>query len=304
MSKDVAERLDALTNDYREGRLSLAAYRNLRAPLLDLLTSQPAAADVDQSLTTQRGRAARKGNLAREDSPPDDARPARRGFLILGGLVVVSVMASAAVTMYPRLRDMYAPAPGSHAPLDTERETSQTLGDADDWSGARLHSLLAEFDGRAVCRKELAGSPEPFCRDLLATADAGPQLLVLTASGAKTAGGARRLFGISLQEVSQAQFRRYCAHTASRCRKQPRAQPDDSAMEVTWGEAQQYLVWLSEMSGQTYRLPTEAEWRQAAHDGKKFGWRAGGAREWSGSGQDQTAHDDDLRGFRALRELK
>jgi hypothetical protein len=298
MTKDVAARLDALAHDYREGRLSLAAYRNLRAPLLDLLISQPGPGGTDQSSTTQRGRVARARSHA--------AQPARRGLRVAGGLAVVAVMAVAAVTVYSRVRDAHAPTSASNSQFDTERETSQPLGDSDDWSGARVNSLLAEFDGRAVCRKELAGSPTPFCRDLLATADAGPQLLVLAGSSGKTSTGARSLFAISLHEVSQAQFRRYCERVSSRCPRQPRAQDDDSVVSVTRDQAREYLLWLSEMSGQTYRLPTEAEWQQAAQDGKKSGWRAGRAREWTlsaRSGQDRAASDD-LRGFRAVRELR
>lgn len=303
MSKDVAARLDALANDYREGRLSLTGYRNLRAPLLDLLTSQLDVTVADPSTTTQRDKVARARNARRGDLP--DAKPARRGLRVMGGLVVMAAMAAAAVTMYSRMSHMHAPARISRVPVDIAREPSQTLDDSEDWSDARLHSLLEEFDGRAVCRKELAGSPEPFCRDLLATADAGPQLLVLAASSAKAEGGARRLFAISPHEVSQAQFLRYCAHTAGRCQRQLRAQADDSVVNVTRDEAGQYLLWLSEMSGQTYRLPTEAEWRQAAHDGNKSGWRAGRAREWTQEqGSSKASVQDDLRGFRAVRELR
>jgi hypothetical protein len=296
MTKDVAARLDALAHDYREGRLSLAAYRNLRAPLLDLLISQPGVDGTDQSSTTQRGRVAR----ARSHG----AQPARRGLRVAGGMAMVAVMAIAAVTVYSRVRDAHAPTSASSSQLDTEREMSPSLSDSDDWSGARVNSLLAEFDGRAVCRKELAGSPTPFCRDLLATADAGPQLLVLAANSGKK--DARSLFAISLHEVSQAQFRRYCERVSSRCPRQPRAQDDDSVASVTREQAREYLLWLSEMSGQTYRLPTEAEWQQATQDGKKSGWRAGRAREWTQSarsGQDQAARDD-LRAFRAVRELR
>ena len=33
---------------------------------------------------------------------------------------------------------------------------------------------------------------------------------------------------------------------------------------VSWDDAQEYVLWLSRMTGATYRLPTEAEWERAA----------------------------------------
>ena len=88
-------------------------------------------------------------------------------------------------------------------------------------------------------------------------------------------------FWMGRHEVTNRQFRLFrSGHNSGDYKGNTLNRDDQPVVRVSWNDARDYAQWLSNKTGQTFRLPTEAEWEYAARGGTTT------ARYWGESPDD------------------
>lgn len=156
MSADLAARLRALARDHHEGRLNLATYRKLRAPLLDSLELH--ASTIDEMAVTQprslgRAAAARSPQVAKPEPAPATPPASKLPRIVIAGAVALVLVG--AVGWWA----VHRSTPDEHVAEDVATPTSPVYELVDpfvhrgDWSDARVAALnvaLLELGEREI----------------------------------------------------------------------------------------------------------------------------------------------------------
>lgn len=170
----------------------------------------------------------------------------------------------------PAVLDLPGPA-GLSTPASSERPQPTSGTPADDPARAQP-DMIAELAWEATAQAEqsVIGSYFRDCVECPDMAEIEPGLLTPDATADESAPPVmlRKRIAVAVRETTFEEWSACVADGACSAR------PDGGwgtgkrpVINVSWGDALAFVLWLSEKTGRAYRLPTESEWEYAARGG-------------------------------------
>jgi len=128
------------------------------------------------------------------------------------------------------------------------------------------------------CKSSLLNNRQAYCRDEINGVGKGPTMVVIPTGdfvmgeGQAIAQTAREVFihfpfAMSVHETTYGEYLLFCKALSRNCPTQPWTGSDYPVVNVSWHDAVAYTSWLSDKTGNKYRLPSEAEWEYTARAG-------------------------------------
>ncbi|WP_069472902.1 formylglycine-generating enzyme family protein [Candidatus Marithrix sp. Canyon 246] len=181
-------------------------------------------------------------------------------------------------------------------PIVFEHSSIQYVG----WLKRGLLPMVfdCEYDELLVPKTQIQSpynkiKPVHISHDRLKDGSAGPEMVLIPA-GTFRMGEKQSVHEVSVESfamgrypVTFAEYDYFCEQTSTWFKKRKKADDEGwgrgnrPVINVSWHDAVAYTEWLSEQTGQEYRLPTEAEWEYAARAGTETDY-------WWGNDIDET----------------
>jgi len=194
-------------------------------------------------------------------APPTSQVPATPATDATASAGAGSGNAGNAGTAAPTAAGAAGPAGGAASSARTTAQNNTRLAMARPNSSAAADQAGAgpRLPPDIACSDRLAGygrRRQAVCYDTFSGGGRGPDMVVIPAGG-----GNAKAFALGRTEVSNADYGIFCTRTGH-C-PAPAGQPDYPVINISLDDAKAYVKWLSQVTGESYRLPTDSEWTYA-----------------------------------------